>query len=105
MYEDVSDFGKKGKVKANNQLQLDGLSFFPNPAPDGQLRLQFDTPEEGQLTIKVYNLNGKEVWSRYFEQYSGRYAEIIDLSKQQKGIYLLEITLNDKRLTRKIAID
>ena len=103
--DDVDDFGKKGVVKSSEQLRLDDLRYFPNPAPDGRFHLQFDTPQPGELAIKIYNINGKEVFNRYFEKYGGRYSEMIDLSRQSEGIYLLEINLDGKRLTRKIAID
>ncbi|MFH6983972.1 T9SS type A sorting domain-containing protein [Marinoscillum luteum] len=103
--DDVEAFGKKGAVKTSDQLDLNDLRYFPNPAPDGRFHLKFDTPQPGELSIKIYNTNGKEVFNRYFEKYGGRYSEMIDLSQQSEGIYLLEISMDGKRLTRKIAID
>lgn len=103
--EDVDDFGKKGKVKSSDKLQLNDLKYYPNPAPNGRFKLNFGVPEPGELAIKIYNLDGKEIYNRYFETFSGLYAETIDLSGQSEGIYLLEIQLGGKRLTRKIAID
>ncbi len=103
--EDTNDFGKKSTVNTKKLLELENLTFFPNPAPDGRFRLRFDLPDEGELSINVYNLDGKAVFNRYFERYSGQYSDMIDLSNQSRGIYLLEIELEGKRLTRKIAID
>ena len=103
--EDTEEFGKKGRVNTKDRLDLQNLSFYPNPAPNGRFRLRFDTPSESELAIKIYNLDGKEVFGRFFENHRGSYSEMIDLSGQSSGIYLLEITLNGKRLTRKIAIE
>jgi len=103
--ENVAEFGKKAEVKASNLLKLEDLKFYPNPAPNGRFKLKFNTPRQGELSIKIYNLSRKEVFNRYFDSYSGLYAETIDLSRQKEGLYLLEIQLDNKRLTRKITID
>lgn len=100
-----NEFGKKGKVDEDEQLELDDLTFYPNPAPNGQLKVRFTAPSEDELTIRVSNLEGKEVFSRYFESFSGTYSERIDLSSQKEGIYLLEIMQGKKRLTKKIVIN
>lgn len=99
------EFGKKGKVDKSNELALEDLSFYPNPAPNGRFKVRFQLPEEGELSIKVSNLDGKEVFSRYFESFGGIYSETIDLSGQKEGIYLLEIGQGKKRLTKKIVIN
>ena len=103
---DVEDeFGKNGKVSANNKLELDDLAFSPNPSSNGRFKVRFDLPQEGELQIKVSNLEGKEVFSRYFERFGGTYSELIDLSGQKDGIYLLEISQGKKRLTKKVMIN
>ena len=103
---DVDDeFGKKGKVEESNVLDLEDLVFFPNPSSNGRIKVRFKLPEEGELSIKVSNLDGKEVFSRYFERFGGTYSEMIDLSGQKDGIYLLEIGQGKKRLTKKIVIN
>ncbi|MEP1035687.1 T9SS type A sorting domain-containing protein [Ekhidna sp.] len=100
-----NEFGKKGKVAESNVLELEELAFFPNPSPNGRFKVRFKVPEEGELNIKVSNLEGKEVFSRYFERFGGTYSEMIDLSGQKEGIYLLEIAQGKKRLTKKIVIN
>lgn len=102
---DGDEFGKKGEVAENNKLDLSDLNFYPNPSSNGRFKVRFSVPEEGELSIKVFNLDGKEVYNRYFERYGGLYSETIDLSGQQEGIYLMEISLNKRRLTRKIVIN
>lgn len=103
--DNTDEFGKLGKVSENNRLELETLSYYPNPAPNGIFKLKFRTPSEGELSIKIYNLDGREIFSRYFERYSGLFSETIDLSGQAEGIYLMEIEMEGKRLTRKIAVN
>ncbi|MEM0938161.1 MAG: T9SS type A sorting domain-containing protein [Bacteroidota bacterium] len=103
---DVDDeFGKKGKVNKNSLLELDDLTFSPNPSVDGRIRIRFTAPIEGELEIRVTNLEGKQVFSRYFESFSGFYSESVDLSGQKEGIYLLEIAQEEKRITKKIVVE
>lgn len=99
-----NEFGKKGKVAESNILELDDLDFSPNPSSSGRFKVRFSVPEEEELSIKVYNLEGKEIYNRYFERFGGTYSETIDLSDQEKGIYLLEIMQSNKRVTKKVAI-
>ncbi len=99
------EFGKKGNVEESNVLELEDLTFFPNPSSNGRFKVRFQLPQEGELSIKVSNLEGKEVFSRYFERFGGTYSELIDLSGQKDGIYLLEIGQGKKRVTKKILIN
>ncbi|WP_436518035.1 T9SS type A sorting domain-containing protein [Ekhidna sp. To15] len=100
-----NEFGKKGKVDESNVLDLEDLVFFPNPSSNGRFKVRFRLPQEGELSIKVSNLEGKEVFSRYFERFGGTYSEMIDLSGQKDGIYLMEIGQGKKRVTKKIIIN
>ncbi|MEO9872723.1 T9SS type A sorting domain-containing protein [Ekhidna sp.] len=103
---DVEDeFGKKGKVEDSNKLVLDDLSFSPNPSSNGRFKVRFELPQEGELDIRVSDLEGKEVFNRRFERFGGTYSEMIDLSDQKEGIYLMEISQGKKRLTKKIVIN
>jgi len=102
---DGDEFGKKGEVRENNKLELEDLRFSPNPSPNGRFHVRFRVPEENELNIKVFNLEGKEVYNRYFERFGGTYSESIDLSGQKEGIYLLEISQGNRRVTKKIIIN
>ena len=99
------EFGKKGQVSKNQLLELEDLTFYPNPSKDGRVKVRFSVPDEDDLEIQVSNLEGKEVFSRYFDRFAGYYSEEIDLSNQKEGIYLLEISRGKKRLTKKIVIE
>lgn len=98
------EFGKKGRVKESEVLILEKLDYLPNPSW-GQFKLRFKVPQQGELSVKVTDINGKGVFSRYFNQFGGFYSESIDLSDQNAGVYLLEIKLDKKRLIRKIVIE
>ncbi len=100
---DDNELGKRGKVGKNELLELEVLDYYPNPSP-GRFRLKFQLKEEGPLNVKVYNIEGQEVFVRYFPRYSGVFSELIDLRGQDAGMYLLEISHDKKRLVRKMVI-
>lgn len=104
--EDIEgdELGKRGFVSKKDQLNLENLDFYPNPSK-GRLKLKFTLPEEGPLDIKVFDLDGKEVYSRSFAFFGGTYNEYLDLTGQNEGMYLLEISSGKKRLTKKIIIE
>ncbi|GIV33422.1 MAG: hypothetical protein KatS3mg031_0957 [Chitinophagales bacterium] len=84
-------------------LKIEDLTFSPNPSK-GQFTLRFTLPEKGKTTVKIFDLQNKEVYSETLGRFTGKYEKQIDLSNQAKGIYLLHITQNDKSLHKKIVI-
>ena len=101
--EDVGDdFGSRGKVDRNNTLEVDDMDFM---VMNKRLTLRFRVKEEGEVTIKISNESGKDIYSRYFESFGGTFSDNIDFSKYADGKYLLEVSKDKKRLTKKIVID
>ncbi len=95
------EFGKRGKVEDRNKLELDDNYMIVGK----RLTLRFRTPEEGELTVKISNEGGKDIYNRYFESFGGTFSDQIDFSNYSDGKYLLEIELDGKRLTKKIVIE
>ena len=101
--EDVGDdFGSRGKVNDKDMLDLDDMDFM---IKNNRLTLKFRVEEPGELTFKISNEKGKDIYNRYFEKFGGTFSESIDFSKYSDGKYLLEISKDKKRLTKKIVID
>lgn len=96
------DFGKRGKVSKNEELELDDMNLM---ATRTRLNMRFRIKDQGELTIKISNEKGKDIYNRYYEQFGGTFSDGIDFSKYSEGKYLLEIQLDEKRLTKKIVID
>ena len=96
------DFGKRGKVDEKDMLDADDMNFM---VMRDQLHVRFRVKKEGELTVKISNEEGKDIYNRYFENYGGTFSDRIDFSRYEDGKYLLEIELDKKRLTKKIVID
>lgn len=79
-------------------LTPDNWSVYPNPSA-GKFRIRY---EAGISQIRVYNLLGKEVYTR--TNPNQEKLNELDLSGIQKGIYFLEIYNGTNMRTQKIVI-
>jgi hypothetical protein len=76
-------------------------SVYPNPTR-GELFIDFPTQEDGTLFITVYTIGGQLVERFVLENTNG---ERIDLSHLTKGLYLVDIVIDDVKMgTHKVQI-
>lgn len=85
------------------------MSPRPNPAADGAT-IEFYLPQPERGTIAVFDVAGREVGrivddriaaGRHRVAWDGRGA---DGAKLRAGLYVLELRVGDRRITRKLAI-
>jgi len=87
----------------SNELRVNDLGLFPNP-DQGAFRLQFELPEQGATSIRVYNAAGRSIYDYDLGSYSGPFSDEVDISQNGPGAYFLEITQGTKRLTKKVVL-
>jgi len=97
-----NDFGKRGVVEPKDKLELENINYM---VMHKRLNLRFSVPSEGELSVKISNEAGKEIYNRYFERFDGSFNDQIDFNQYSSGKYLLEISLDKKRLTKKLVIE
>jgi len=96
------------KITPNNKLktadlELESFEFFPNPSK-GEFKLGFEVEKRADIEVNIYNLNGKIVYNKFFENFKGAFDEAIDLQNSESGTYILEIIQGDKRTNKKIVV-
>jgi lysyl endopeptidase len=74
------------------------VKIYPNPGT-GKYVIMMDVPYSDDITINVYSLAGKIVYSDIIS-YTGLYE--LNLNKHQPGLYLVRIILPDQIITQKI---
>ncbi|MBC7863898.1 MAG: T9SS type A sorting domain-containing protein [Bacteroidia bacterium] len=83
------------------QPQTSGnVNIFPNPG-SGQFIIDF-APKMQNGKICLYDVFGNFILS---QNISNQQSILIDLSKQAKGIYFVEVILGDERSTKKIILE
>ena len=87
-----------------NNLKPSQLNYYPNPN-NGKFNLKFMLDKKEEVTVKVMDILGKEVYKETLLDFNGTYENKIDLTGKEKGIYILQIIQKRKALTRKILIE
>ena len=85
------------------ELSINKLKFSPNPN-DGKFDLSFKLNKKEPVLIKIFDVQGKEVYSEIVVDFEGKYSNNIDISDNGEGIYILQIVQDDKASTSKIVI-
>lgn len=71
---------------------LPDLHVYPNPSANGSINLEFTLLEKEELSIQLFDLNGRLVYSTSSTELPGQINMLIDLSEDvDTGIYLLQI--------------
>lgn len=86
----------------DNSVKMKVFSLSPNPTV-GLLNVQFEA-EAVPTTVTISDLSGKTVYNKTINQFSGFYAEQIDLDGQTPGNYVLSITQGNKVTSKKFIL-
>ena len=77
------------------------VSVYPNPASD-KLNIELLDVITKSFDCKIYDLTGRRISVEPFETNSNHYE--IDLNSINNGIYILEINVNNQKITKKISV-
>ena len=90
---------------ANIESQKLVINNYPNPATVST-KIQYSVVENGQVTVKVYDVVGKEVTTLVNENKSkGTYELNYNTSSLQSGLYFYTMTVNNKLIaTQKLIV-
>lgn len=91
-------------VGLNDVNESGAFEIYPNPNK-GKFDLRFEAIDERNITIKVFNSFGQEIYSEDVKQLAGENRKSFDISKYGAGVYMLEISSDDKKLSRRIVIN
>jgi parallel beta-helix repeat protein len=95
------------KVTSDNNSQTneyDLLGNYPNPF-NPTTKINYQLPENGFVTLKVYDILGREVASLVNEnEQAGNYSVAFDASKLSSGIYIYTIHANDFVQSKKMIL-
>jgi Secretion system C-terminal sorting domain len=82
---------------------FDLLPSYPNPASD-YTNMVYATPLDGDFTLGVFNILGKEVFSQVIRGKRGVNTKRINTVEFSPGIYIITLTNGEKILTGKLII-
>ena len=96
---------KEVELKQNEVITDYGLNQnYPNPF-NPATTITYQLPKSGSVTIKIYDMLGKEVNTLVNEQQEmGRYTVQFDASSLASGMYVYQLRVNDYTSTKKMLL-
>lgn len=86
-----------------NKINIDFLKVFPNPS-SGSLNLLFSSNSNSQAFVRIYDIQGKEVFaSNEIKLYLGENRIVVE-SKLPEGVYMLKLNTNSDVFSKMIIV-
>lgn len=101
--KDVTPETKDKTTAVTNELKINKLNFFPNPS-SGNFTLEFESPNNDAISIKITDVNGKQVYNETVKG-EGHQSKQIDISNESKGVYFILLQQGKNISTKKITIE
>ncbi len=76
---------------------------YPNPS-NGQLNIQFDFEQLKNPEIRLLSIDGKLIFSETLNKTTGSYKNTFDLNAQPKGIYILSVIGENRKIDKKVVL-
>ena len=97
--------GQKATASATQEVPNEySITNYPNPF-NPTTTINYQLPENGFVTIKIYDVLGKEVATLVNENKSAGYYNVsFDASKLTSGVYIYTITANNFTLSKKMLL-
>jgi PKD repeat protein len=84
-------------------LLSNSLEVYPNPST-GIFNLIISNPYTGTADVNVYDMQGQKLFTQQNSVNISSNKFTIDLSGFSKGVYLLNVTINGSRLSKKLIL-
>jgi S1-C subfamily serine protease len=91
---------RKDPEKINAELVT--LEAYPNPTY-GMVNISFEA-EAVPTTVRIFDIDGKMVFTRELPQFGGTYAEQVNLFGQKAGNYVISVQQGDKVRSKQITL-
>ncbi len=79
-------------------LSIEGLSVYPNPVIGNTATVSITSNRNSLKTVAIYNVLGKPIQTAIATR------KTLDISSLSAGVYILEITQDNRSETRKLII-
>ena len=90
----------------HNPSGITSFGLFPNPSTDGRFNVSVDAGQSLHgVSVRVTNAAGQQVYSRQYPGSGSSFFREVDISAAPKGMYLVEVTANGDRITRRVVME
>ena len=92
-----------GSIKLEGGTAINNLDVYPNPSRD-VFNISFNSDKRQDLSIRILNVVGAEVYREDRQEFIGEYIKQISLDNYGKGIYFLEIETSTGVVNKKLIL-
>lgn len=85
-----------------NEFSERDISIFPNPA-ENRIQISMNNKLTGNLDIAIFDAVGNKVLHQALKKHTVQFEKSFDLGSIPKGVYIMNITLNNKTLRERIV--
>lgn len=98
----TNDFSKTAVPGKNEQLPVDPLNI---KVVGHHVLVKYPITNTATVSVKLFDKTDDLLFANKVPETTSDINQMIDLSAYKKGDYWLELTVDDKRLTKKITVD
>jgi len=99
-----TQYTKEVEVEISLPNSLSLSQNYPNPF-NPSTKISFELPENGFVTLKVYNVSGVEVATLVGRQMeTGRHDVSFDATQLSSGVYFYRLQFGTQIITRKMVV-
>ncbi|WP_445755940.1 reprolysin-like metallopeptidase [Polaribacter sp.] len=96
-------------VVVDNTASIQDIAFsnfnlYPNPTK-GAFQVQFDALESNKVFIQLFDIRGRFIGEKSFENTSSYFYKNIQFENLSSGLYLVKIKNGTKQTTRKLMVE
>lgn len=99
----VTEAGTGGFAGVEEAATLEFAKVWPNPA-SSNTNVQFEVNELSRVKVELVNALGQVVYANNLGDVNGVQNLTIDASDLEEGIYMINITVNEKMVTKRLSV-
>ena len=96
-------FTMPGSVRLEESSVVNDLDIYPNPSRD-VFNISFKTINKQDITLRIRNIVGEEIYTEELNQFDGTYTKAISLENYSKAVYFLEINTTEGTINKKLIL-
>jgi hypothetical protein len=89
--------------KEEQTVPASGIKIYPNPASSSS-HLQFESPNQGEVSIRLFNILGEEVFRTSAHKTNQLFTNTLVLNHLTSGLYFIQVQLGHSIFSEKLII-
>ncbi|WP_181885161.1 SBBP repeat-containing protein [Pontibacter diazotrophicus] len=80
------------------------LVVYPNPT-QSDLNVALPLSKGTALSLRLFDAKGQKVYEQQYPKLSGEFKQVVSLKNKARGVYLLQLILDDGVVTKRVVVE